>query len=95
MPLFEDTLRSEICFSVISYQFYSRGFGVEFGKGDANLKGVVDFLKDLSPLKNYDKAQTTALSKYTKWLIVEQDKVEDPVLVAEVSKRWLATSFSE
>ena len=57
-----------------SYQFYSTGFSVRFGEGDVQLDNIVDFLKS---------------RRYNKWLIVEQDVVENPCGAAQAHRRWL------
>lgn len=60
-----------------SYQFYSKGFGIEFGEGDVPLKGIVELLKR---------------RKYNKWLIVEQDVADNPEEAANLCRNWLRTS---
>jgi sugar phosphate isomerase/epimerase len=57
-----------------SYQFYSRGFGVQFGYGDVNLSKIIKFLKT----KNYDR-----------WLIVEQDIADVPREAVKHCRNWL------
>lgn len=57
-----------------SYQFYSRGFGVQFGHGDVKLSESIEFLKS---------------KRYNKWVVVEQDVADDPVEAAQQCRNWL------
>ncbi len=57
-----------------SYQFYSRGFGVQFGDGDVKLSESIEFLKS---------------KRYNKWVVVEQDVADDPVEAAQQCRNWL------
>lgn len=57
-----------------AYQFYSRGFGVQFGYGDVKLSEIVEFLK---------------AKAYRGWVIVEQDVADDPLKAARRCRNWL------
>jgi len=57
-----------------SYQFYSRGFGIEYGYGDVHLDKIVRLLKS---------------RKFRGWLIVEQDIVDNPFEAALSCRNWL------
>jgi sugar phosphate isomerase/epimerase len=57
-----------------SYQFYSRGFGVQFGYGDVRLSEIMEFLKS---------------KKYNGWIVVEQDVADDPPEAVRNCREWL------
>ena len=62
-----------------SYQFYSRGFGVQFGHGDVKLSESIEFLKS---------------KRYNKWVVVEQDVADDPVEAARQCRNWLRVNHN-
>jgi sugar phosphate isomerase/epimerase len=57
-----------------SFQFYSRGFGVQFGYGDVKLPEIIESLKS---------------KRYNRWIVVEQDVADDPLEAAKNCREWL------
>jgi sugar phosphate isomerase/epimerase len=71
-----------------SYQFYSRGFGVEFGQGDVDLNSIINFLKDPSTESNRQD-----FLPYDKWIVIMQDIVPNPLEAAKACRNWLRNDY--